>query len=58
MVRLLYSEKGEEQVNTGCFSGSAARAIIRAAARQPRTSREGGEASLVRNAPSPPLPYF
>src|SRR6266516_2317950 len=43
-------------MNTGCFSGSAARVMAHAPARQPRTSREGGEASLVRNAPSLPLP--
>ncbi|MFL5592346.1 MAG: hypothetical protein ACJ8DI_32510 [Ktedonobacteraceae bacterium] len=48
---LSLEEKGEDQVNTGCFSGSAARVITRVAARQHRTSMEGGEASLVRNAP-------
>src|SRR5436853_122622 len=36
-------------MNTGCFSGSAARAITRATVRQPH-EMEGGEASLMRNA--------
>jgi len=55
---LSLEEKELDRVDTGCFSGSAVRAITRAAAGQPRTSREGGEAELVRNPPSPPLPSF
>src|SRR5713226_9629288 len=53
---LSLEEKRDDQVNTGCCSGSAAQVITRVAARQHRTSMEGGEASLVRNPPSLPLP--